>query len=300
MIDERKVIRHISAATRGSIVAVAQYRSLVQVWDTGKSKRLSAFKTTLDYGGTRLAITDKGDLCITGSFNEDGVACYNAETGVEVWRRRDINTPQRIRISRHGKYVYCCCEDQQLHILRIKDGASDHLIKKVNDIWESPFNLLRVHEARNSPFEIFSNDGKLVGKIRPKTFAALDAAFAPDLFCVSEAGGPISCYDVQSQRELWAHPFPKDTHALKLGYAEDSGHFTAISCEYVHSGQHHGLVFDIRSGNLVAQYPLPSEEYSFLPIGDRLLSSSGTIYNSVNGEKITQLEFFPAIPSDAE
>lgn len=298
MSEERKVIRQMASASSGSIVAVAQFRRFVQIWDTETTKRLSSLETTLDFGGNRLAVTRKGDLCITGSYDDSGVACYDARSGEEVWRRQDITTPQNVKVSRHGTQVYCGCEDQALFVLTLANGATDHTVKHTTDIWESPFNRLRVHESREGPFRVYSNSGKLLGQIPSKTFAALDASFGPDMFCVTESGGPVSCYDAITQRELWTHSFPKGTHALHLGYDGESGHFTAISWEYQHGGEYRGLVFDTETGAVVSEYPLPPSRYCCLSSGDRLLNSAGTLYNSINGERTGQLEFFPA--SEAE
>ena len=50
-------IQHLASSRTGDCVAAAEFEELARIWDVRTFRHVSSFKTILDFGGQRLAIS---------------------------------------------------------------------------------------------------------------------------------------------------------------------------------------------------------------------------------------------------
>jgi hypothetical protein len=86
-------IRQIALSADGSRAALGAFTERVESWDLTTGAVTSAFDTTLDFGGERLAIDKSGSVVVAASYERNGIAGYNVENGKLLWHRRDLLTP---------------------------------------------------------------------------------------------------------------------------------------------------------------------------------------------------------------
>src|SRR5690349_11802416 len=117
-------IRHIATSYGGSIFAVAEFKRAVQIWCLAKNSLISAFEATLDFGGSRLAISSDGNSCVAGAYQIHGITCYEAASGRERWRRKDIKRVQNICFSPDDRQLFCGIEGRRMHVLNASTGET--------------------------------------------------------------------------------------------------------------------------------------------------------------------------------
>ena len=110
-------IRHLAASMTGERIAAGEFERTIHVWDLVARTPVSTFDTTLDFGGRRLAIAQDGRHCVVGAYRVHGVACYSADDGSEVWRRKDLTEVQSVRLSPDDSRVIVNCNDMGCQVL---------------------------------------------------------------------------------------------------------------------------------------------------------------------------------------
>jgi len=124
-----------------------------------------------------------------------------------------------------------------------------------------------------------------------ESFAVLCVAFAPGLICISKSTGPLRCLRTKTGEEVW-HFTQKDQHFLELAYAEENKVFVGVCWPYERGGSHRLLRFAPQSGDLTEVLDLgPSGEFAFCQRGSRLISSNGSVIDSVTGRTEFTLPF---------
>lgn len=288
------VIRQLAATFDGARIAAGEFRCHVQIWDLREAKRIAEFETELDFGGMRLAISRDGRRCVAGSY-EQGIFCYDAETGREIWRRVDLLHVQRIRAARSGTQLLCGFETEAFAVLNLESGKSQRELRGVHDLWESYYEPVRIFDRRKKPFELVGEDEKVFARIERKTFAALSHVFAPGKVCISESGGPVSCYSTADGAPLWTYKPGAGVHALKVGYREDTNTFYAVTWPYQRGGERKFVTFAAETGEAeVLQVLGSAREICPCSRGNVLLSSEGELLDTATGLATGMLDFFPS------
>jgi hypothetical protein len=100
-----KDIRHIATSFNGQRIALAEFNSLVQIFDITDQQVLSEFKTVLDFGGRRIVIDEDGEICFCGCWERYGICDYETTTGKLIWQRKDLKRVQHIQILRSDKNI---------------------------------------------------------------------------------------------------------------------------------------------------------------------------------------------------
>jgi hypothetical protein len=119
-------------------------------------------------------------------------------------------------------------------------GATIETIPGAKKVWES------VHESllllgRRKVYEIRGNN-RSPAKIPAESFALLDAAFAPGIVLLAEAGGPIRSLSTESLKERWRHRVAGEHWLVR--FDPETGEQTDL-CEFG-SGWESALCFDAR------------------------------------------------------
>src|ERR1017187_8983145 len=178
-------IRHLAITDQLSIVAAAMFSNTVQIrsWET--AEQLGEFETMLDFGGSRLALTPDGSICVVGAWGQPGrgargLAAYSIPDGRILWNRKDIRHIQYVRLSGTGREIYCGVEGSAAHIIETASGDPIRRLKSAKQIVGS----------RYTPHQLVVQRGKylVLGKhefeIFPLSFGCLDAAFSPEAVCI--------------------------------------------------------------------------------------------------------------------
>jgi WD40 repeat protein len=293
--ERRQLIRHISTSYAGTVIAAGEFERHVQIWDIESQTRIAEFETTLDFGGTRLAISPNGKSCAVGAYHVHGIALYDATNGTELWRRKDLKKVQKIRASHDGSRLLCGFEGKAFQPLNMDNGRSKPSLRGVQDIFESVYDDLMIVDRIGKDFKLVNNNQQQVATVPRTTFAALDFAFAPKKIAITESGGSISCYDVNGGGKLWEHNPGNGVHALDLTYNESSGTFAAITWPYQNGGQHQLLNLLAETGKTEGAFPIDgAHEFAFCSKGSTLISSDGKLRNTATGDVYGTIPFFPS------
>ena len=278
----KPIIRHIATSHAGPTLALAEFEQNVYVWDVAAHALVSNFTTTLDFGGTRLAITSDGQHCIVGAYRRHGIAAYAARTGQEVWRRKDLKKVQDIHVSLDDSQLYCGFQGASYHILDRETGQTKAKWRGVKDVWESAYERLLLIEKHD--LILRAHDDTRIGAIPRVTFAILSVAFGPRSACVSESGGPVRCFHTQNCDEMWRFIPEPGKHVLRLAYCQATNCFVGVIWPYEHGGSMALIEFAANSGiaREMANLDEPAES-EFFGRGSRLVTSDGRVWNVPNG-----------------
>ena len=280
-------VRHIASSTR-SWIAVAAFTELVEVWDVVAARRISAFRTSLDFGGRRLCLAPDGSRCFAGAYHRFGVAAYRSADGTRQWSRPDVKRVQYVSTSSDGRRVYVGVASGPLVILDATDGSTVERMRGVRRVFESSSTVARLLD-RSTP--VVEGASLKTFSVPRTTFAILDVAFGPSSVCISEAGGPTRCVELTNGREIWRHDPPPGEHLLSVAYAASAGAFVGVCCEYEKTA----TTFLVRFGprgqvdRLAALGRTPEAEFCLS--GEALALSDGRLFESSSGELLRIIPF---------
>jgi WD40 repeat protein len=290
-------IRHLCAPYEGPRIAGAEFESTVYVWDLKARQRISTFETPLDYGGHRLAINPRGDICAVASYTLGGLACYATDSGEVICVRDDLKKLQRVTYSPDGRLLYCGSETGPFTVLDAETGASLAKYPSTDEVFRSPYQPVELlSKRRKGPVELRVVGGKRIATPPRATFAILDIAFGPDRLCMSESGGPVRCLETEAGAELWRYTPRPGRHVLELAYTPKAMAFFGVEWPYMKGGAKRLLRFDPKSGKptLVATIEKPCAEEVFCSRGEVLLTTEGELVDVVTGvtKKAFRFPFF--------
>lgn len=293
MIDRRHIIRHLACSYDGQIIAAAEFERFVQIWDLQAQRRLAAFGTTLDFGGTRFAISRNGKYCVAGAYNVQGIALYSTENGDELWRRKDLKKVQMIRISNDDQQILCGFEGKSFESLSLKTGQSKSSLRGIQDMVQSVYDECILIDRKGNDYKLVNAANKQIAVIPRATFAALDFAFGPHKLCVSESGGTVRCFDTTNGEMVWEYNPGRGVHALRLGYNDSSHLFVAITWPYAKGGEYQLVTITPGTGQVATVAAISgSHTFEFCLKGSSLLSSDGKIRDTTTGVVNATLDFF--------
>ena len=274
----------------------AEFSSTIYVWDLKTRKRILALETPLDFGGQRLQINPRGDICAVGSFKYGGVVCYSTESGELLWFKNKLKQLQVIRYSPDGKQLYCKCERRPLMIFDAETGSEIAQYRAAEDVYCGPYESIElVSKRRPGKIELRHRGGARFATIEQTGFAVHDAAFGVDRVCISEAGGGnpwakdnappiVRCIDTRSGSEIWRYT-PRHSTILCLAYPPRTATFVGVEREDKGPGKKRLLRFDPESGkptHITEIEPGCATEV-FCSRGEALLTSEGRLIDTATG-----------------
>jgi hypothetical protein len=282
-------IRTTVAARSAPIAAAALFKRTVQIWNWNTGQRLSEIETVFDFGGHRLTISPTGDTVFAASWKKGkkgGVACYDSRSGEQIWQRTDLRQVGGLRFSAQSDIVWCEIGRRPLHRLDAKTGSTVETLRGILDAFDSPLSPHRLH-IRKTDFQIIGSRTIRVPKL---TFGLLDAGFGPDSLCLSEAGGPVRCLDLEGGNERWRYVPPADHHVLELS-SQAGEFFYGVQWEYEHGGPVTLIRLSRESGACSTVCHLHSypDACSFGP--GVIVTSSGDVVSLSDGSVIRPLVF---------
>jgi WD40 repeat protein len=250
-------IRNIAAARDVPIVAIGAWEHEVELWDAASAIRIATFKTALDSGGRRLVVSHDGTRIAAAAYREHGVSVFDAWSGRVVWTRKDLQGIQILTWSRDGSRLYCGLEVDILHEIDLATGKTLEKLTNVRTRVDSPFDNAFLLDGKR--LKVHSTSG-LSFLPRRETFCVLDAVFGPNVLAISESGGSIRVFSLESGVEVARYKPPSGVHALQLGYVAGSGDYFALLWSYQDGGSKSLVRLDISDGsvNMVADLGQPA------------------------------------------
>ena len=284
-------VRHLATTFSGATVAAAAFARTVSIWDVQSGGHISTFETILDFGGCRLVINERGNLCAAAAYDRHGLACYETDTGSLVWSRSDLKQLQRLSLSPDGARLYCGSEIRACAVLDFETGQSLDAWRGVRRVFESPFEpVVLLDQTRAMMRRVDTGTAMPVTRM---TFAFLDAAFGPKSVCLSESGGPVRGLDTKGGREIWRYQPPAGCHVLRLQYVATERAFAAVEYSYTRQGCPRALVWlDADTGQRQHVVDIGSvAEAEFCSEGLALLTSDGDLVSTRTGTLSRTLTF---------
>jgi hypothetical protein len=277
-MDRRPVaaIRHIACPfeSRPQWFATAEFERRADVWSLADRKLMSSFSTVLDFGGDRLAFLG-GDspTVVAGAYHRHGVCAYDARTGEQRWQRRDLKRVQQVQPLAGGRLAVSL-DERPSHVLTRETGETVTTIREAVACYgTADRELALVAVGRRGPKAVVLYDlvtGRRRWKEGLSSFAVLDAALGPDALVVSEAGGPVRCFDYDGI-ERWRWFPPPGEHVLRLAWSNGLGRFCGVLLEYESTGSQALLAFG-GNGEIESAIELAAAtEHAFLAGGNLLV-----------------------------
>lgn len=229
MIDSKK-IRHIATSYNGNYVIFAEFEHQVQILDLKQKKIISSFDTIMDFGGSRLFINDKGNICVCGSFQKNRIRGYEVASGKVIWERKDLKQVQVLsKIRSDENAVFANFERLPSHLLNIETGEDLKVFRNVSEYFESKYQPLTLsYKGSNIKLSQMQESSKPI-LLKKRSFGLLDVAFSKYSVLISECNMPLYCYDTLNGAQKWESPLNKDGNFLKLSYNEVLNQFIGIS-----------------------------------------------------------------------
>jgi hypothetical protein len=304
-------IRHLDAPYDGPRVAGAEFQYTVYVWDLATRKRVCVFETPLDFGGRRLAINPRGDICAVASYTYGGLACYAADSGEVICIRDDLKQLQTISYSPDGRRLYCGSERGPMTVLDAETGADIAKYASTDYAYCSPHQPIELlSKRREGPVELRAVGAKRIATLTRTGFKIVDVTFGTDRFCMSEAGGGnpgrrdeaspmLRCVETQSGSELWRYTPPWGWIIELVSYNPKAMAFFGVEHEYIKTGKMRLMRFDYDSGKptLVVRFKRRFATEVFCSRGEALLTSEGELVDVVTGATKNAFRF-PYTKSD--
>jgi WD40 repeat protein len=232
-----KDIRHIATSFNGQIIALAEFEKRVQIFDINSQQVISEFDTILDFGGRRLAISEDGNICICGCWERHGICAYETKTGKLIWQRKDLKKVQHIHIllSDNTKF-FAHFEVGGSRIIDMNSGSDIDKLSGAKYFFSSKFIPVDIIDMSRKTQIVDRVTRKVIITIKRQSLATLDLDIAENSFAISESGGPLSCYDIQTGQLKWRIPINEDGHFLRLRYNEHLNIFLGVSWPFMKGG----------------------------------------------------------------
>jgi hypothetical protein len=230
--------------------------------------------------------------CFVGCYQDHGLAAYSTEDGSELWRRADILPLQNVASFPLEDIVFCQSQDLEALILCSSTGHTLDIQHGLKDVHSSPFCKVAVVGARK--LEVHQPFGTVRGRIDRTTFAVLDCAFSENEIVITESGGPLRCFALDSIEPMWTHTPRKGTHFLTLSFFKGLDSFVGILWDFEEGDGGAGqrlLHLDRQTGAVIRDMPLDITGHChFCLAGSLVFTSHLQLLSAETGSLVHQFD----------
>ncbi|MFZ4508990.1 MAG: WD40 repeat domain-containing protein [Fimbriimonas sp.] len=258
----------LATSRDADVFVTAREPNEVTVWDLADMRPMRSFEAPIDLGGRRLALSPDGAACFAGTYYQYGLAAYEVATGQLIWQRRDLKKVQVLQLSPDGSRLYAELDGRALTELDAATGETKNTLRGVKEIRESPFANIQLRAARR--LEVRTTNGEKLLSFPRENFAVLDATFSETMLLTSEAAGELRCFNLDTGAEAWRYALA-DSHALRVGYHEERGLFSAVVYRYNSDGKTWLVRFAMDGSPSEPEELPPSWLYGYAKRGSRLV-----------------------------
>ena len=230
-------IRHIAVPFNNGIIAFAEFEKKVQIVDITRNIIISKFETILDFGGSRIIISEDSDICVCGCWERYGIYGYDVKSGKVIWQRKDLKKVQNIQLMRSNSSLFFASFYRKAsEILEISTGKSIKKILGCENYYESKFSPICVLDSPIKIKVLDINANKVLFNIERQSFATLDMSFSETSILISESGCPLNCYDTEKGKLIWRSEKIDGEHFLRLSYNNELRKYIGVIWSYIKGG----------------------------------------------------------------
>ena len=231
---DKTCVQEISIAPSGDLFATVDSDAMVSVWSLEEHRRVVALNALWSFGGQRLHLTNSPKpLVITSSWSRGRAVAYDAITGENLWTVSIKHVQSIAPISYLGSSQLGFATDARgVQIRDVLTGAYLKNVAGIRKFFQSRHapNCLLISRKKGIVF-CAGADGPVLGESFLVGFAVLDAAHNSNEALLSEAGGPIRCFDPDG-KERWRVCPPQKSHALRVCWSEDLNAWLVLMYQY--------------------------------------------------------------------
>lgn len=201
----------------------------VYVWNVESRVLVHEFPTTIRSGGVSLALSADGSTCFAGTYYAWGVACVDLSERRELWRRSDLKRFYGLAFVPHDGSLVGWFDGRAGQVLDGRTGQSIERRHGLSAFYASRFDRSVLKYARQ--LELINAFGERHRWSR-ESFALLDAGFSPESCVVSEVGGAVRAFELDTGHLTWTYQPSPGTHVTLLDFAPRLGRFVAMEYAY--------------------------------------------------------------------
>lgn len=285
-------IRHIDIPkTSLDLFVTAKSEKKVSLWSLGKMEKIGDIDTTLDFGGSRLALilTDKEPIIVTGAYTRYGVSAYKLD-GEKLWERKDLKKPQYIKSLKRGEEICIGVgfDQKSFHFLNAHTGDTINLYKNVRQIFTNQDDTLWItvsDTARNRYIKLIDTNKEVERwskdiDILSKNNLVLSAGFSDEKILIN-ISDILICYD-NIGNENWRYDCPEEYIIHNVSWNKKENYWLFILWSHINGGPKYLCKID-ENGSLISKDNLGEIwEYSFSGDGQLLITSDGEVIDTHN------------------
>lgn len=259
------------------------------VLDLGQQAIVSSFPVSWDNGGCRVAVNERGDLCVTGTYGCGGLAGYALPGGEVRWQHRNIRRVQALAFDERRGTCVAVRESAKLLVLDAATGVPQRELRRARWLELSPHDDLCLIDRR--VLAVAEDYGEQTRFTIPRaSFAPLAAAFSPTTVFVSESAGPLRAFDLGSGRELWALG-PAGEHYLRLAHSLERDMLCGFRWPYERGGDTHLDCIECHTGRILSSHCLGpcGSGGVFVQDATRAVLFSGRLIDTLSGEVLCEI-----------
>ncbi len=281
----KKTIRHIAIDNNDKFVAFGEFKSMVYVYELLVMKQVSAFKTNLDFGGTRLSISNDNKNILAGAYNKYGISAYDINNGLLIWQNKTIKQLQIIKPSvKNSEHIYVSSEKDGTFLLKEKTGEIISKLLGVSKIWDD----IDGHEVMfhiNKGKIIVSLNSNILGEIRSGTNLVFDICFIGKRFLIAE-GNQLHCYNKLNLDQVWSVELSSDEMILNLVYDKENLVVYGVRTN-IKTGKRSLININPETGEISMIREVEANAVQFFNSGRSIITSSGEIIETKTGNIVS-------------
>lgn len=271
------LFRHVAPSLNGQIFATAEYEQVVSIWGIEDGRLLGVFRTQLEYGGRRLALSPDGTLCAAGAYDVYGVSVYRIPDGALLWTRPELTRLQWLEFDPRQSTVIAGFDDKPLLVMDGKTGQIHQSLRNVRRKYANPYSGAFILDGTR--LELYTRAGQSI-PIERRALEVLCTAFNQDIAYLTEARGWLRAIDCTRGNQVWEYNPEPGFHLTNLAYNRMTGTLFGVLVSFERGGSKLLFEFDAMTGRIVDEVILDGEPgvTEFGSHGSRLVTSEGYIY----------------------
>lgn len=268
----------------------------ITIWRSDSQSPITTVKPGFSGGEDRHFIDPVNRLIYAGTW-ENGLTCFDYAGNRVVWHREDMIGIQQVGLSTafpSSVFVTLEAPDDRLDEPGIISGivelnAGDGSTKWATDQGDSVFvhprqPLFVIQDGCNDVVRILDHAKNEIGSAPMIHFAIIDVGFGNGMIALAEGEKGVRILDHQGTVISHYTPKGRRPNCIKIAFADDRVIvFDSWNDSFM-------SIIDPRTGKLIAEYKRESHGgICFIDDGLRFVDSSGTIFQSMDGQRVITL-----------
>lgn len=267
----------------------------VYVWNVESGTRVHDFPTTTRSGGVSLALSADGSDCFAGTYYAWGVACVDLSERRELWRRTDLKRFYGLEFVPYDGTLVGWFDGRAGQVLEGRTGKSIERYPALGAFCASRFDRSVLRYGKQ--LELINALGERQ-RLSRESFALLAAGFSSDSCVVSEVGGAVRAFELETGHLTWTYQPSPGIHVTQLDFAPRVCRFVAIEYAYTTAARETSPIVSLLhlepGGKVVFRRAVREwPQAVFAGNGDFLLNGLGELHDVDTGDVVHVFTDFP-------